>query len=1022
MDCPLFAKMFRNGLLFFFSAVFLQLQPVAAQPKGANSLRDSAEYWRLQGNFSRALIIAEKWRDKSRQTAGKDSLDYAAALSAAGEINRNNGDAGLARYLQEKAFNIQKRGLPSGHPEMASVLNLLGLACMDAGDFAAADSNLHRALEWRRKALPAEHPDVLKSKNNLGALAFLTGDFSKARIFYREVLDIREKVYGSENSDVLISLNNLANVEMETSSYQEAERLYLKALDGAKKLYPSGHPYIGFLHNNLGMLYEYRGDYARAEAEHRRALDIRSALLPVEHPDRATSLNNLGNVFQYLGYYRRAIQFYEKALELRKKSLEAEHPELAASYYNLGLMYEHGQQFQRAEKAYLEAERIYSATSGSDLAGVNLNQGALFVRTGQFHISSEYFNRGQKIMESIEPKSLPDVANFRLNHGILALKKRNFSDAEKLFKEALNLYQQALGADHPDVLNTRYSLAECRWLSGNTASAASHFAEAQEEEKKLLERYFPLLSAEVREAYLKKSENNRMLYQAFCAAGCPKNPELAAALYDEQLFYKGLLFNTSARWKKRIKTSGDMKLIRRLDEWEQLQQKISNLFASPDSAGRAGLDSLSRQAEDLEKELSRRSDRFGTPDEKKRRNWKEVQEVLKPGEAAIEMVRLRKYGIAMVLTDTSDSAKPIYRVPDLTDTIQYAALILRKNGIQPELVLLPNGNDLEGKWQRYYQNSIRLGLKDENSYNQFWNPLGQKLKGIKKLWFSADGIYHKINLNTLQNPATGRFLMDEIEIAHLGSSRDLLRNPPPSNKNQLASLIGNPDFKPRKQASASRQRSGPDISYFFEADPSAEIAALPGTLEELDSIAGILRRFGWEVEEITGPEAMEEIVKDSYTPRILMLATHGFFREDTTPGSNPLLRSGLLFSGAIKTLREGYSGEGEDGILTAYEAMNLNLDNTELVVLSACETGLGEIINGEGVYGLQRAFQVAGARNLVMSLWKVDDSVTKELMIAFFRNWLSGMDKRNAFIKAQKTVRIRHPEPYYWGGFVLLGI
>jgi CHAT domain-containing protein len=211
------------------------------------------------------------------------------------------------------------------------------------------------------------------------------------------------------------------------------------------------------------------------------------------------------------------------------------------------------------------------------------------------------------------------------------------------------------------------------------------------------------------------------------------------------------------------------------------------------------------------------------------------------------------------------------------------------------------------------------------------------------------------------------------------------------------------------------------LSYYLQPNPSAEISALPGTQAEADSVASLLQQKGWEVQEYTGAEASEEKVKDSYKPRVMLLSTHGFFQPDTTPGNNPLIRSGLLLAGATKTLREGHKGEGEDGILTAYEAMNLNLDNTELVVLSACETGLGEIRNGEGVYGLQRAFQVAGARNLIMSLWKVDDAITQKLMTSFFRHWLNGKNKQAAFAQAQKEIRAKHPEPYYWGGFVMLG-
>jgi len=159
------------------------------------------------------------------------------------------------------------------------------------------------------------------------------------------------------------------------------------------------------------------------------------------------------------------------------------------------------------------------------------------------------------------------------------------------------------------------------------------------------------------------------------------------------------------------------------------------------------------------------------------------------------------------------------------------------------------------------------------------------------------------------------------------------------------------------------------------------------------------------------------------TVRNIRSPNHGFFKPDNLKGSNPLFRSGLMLTGAGTTLKGQKLENEEDGILTAYEARNLNLDNTDLVVLSPCETGLGEIKNGEGKYGLQRAFKVAGAKSIIMSLWKVDDGATQELMAGFYKHWLklAGSTKRQAFYKAQKGLKAKYPDPYYWGAFVMVG-
>jgi CHAT domain-containing protein len=194
-----------------------------------------------------------------------------------------------------------------------------------------------------------------------------------------------------------------------------------------------------------------------------------------------------------------------------------------------------------------------------------------------------------------------------------------------------------------------------------------------------------------------------------------------------------------------------------------------------------------------------------------------------------------------------------------------------------------------------------------------------------------------------------------------------------------------------------------------------EFTDLPKTENEINDIGQILTTEGWEVNRFLGGRASEHQVKAQDSPGILHIATHGFFR--VARGSHALLQSGLILAGVNSSAQNL-----EDGVLTAYEATSLKLDSTLLVVLSACETGLGEVRNGEGVYGLQRGFLVAGSRYILMSLWKVEDEATSELMTGFYKYWLGGNDIHLALRKAQDNLRKKYAHPYYWGGFILLGI
>jgi CHAT domain-containing protein len=293
------------------------------------------------------------------------------------------------------------------------------------------------------------------------------------------------------------------------------------------------------------------------------------------------------------------------------------------------------------------------------------------------------------------------------------------------------------------------------------------------------------------------------------------------------------------------------------------------------------------------------------------------------------------------------------------------------------------------------------------------------------VYFSPDGVFNQINLNTLLDTKTQRYVLDETRITLVTNTKDLLLARKEEAFNNLAYLFGYPDYGVNaedRRAIAKQERQSQMVSYSLALERgSSDLSELPGTKTEVENIAGMMTAKGWQPEVLTGDKALEETLKDCFKPRVLHIATHGYFQSDASENHNPLLRSGLMLTGAAQTLAGNKDERTEDGILTAYEAMNLNLDNTDLVVLSACETGLGTIKNGEGVYGLQRAFKVAGANTIIMSLWKVDDEATQALMIEFYNQWLKTGNKQQAFNQAQQNIRAKKKSPYYWGAFVMVG-
>jgi CHAT domain-containing protein len=498
-------------------------------------------------------------------------------------------------------------------------------------------------------------------------------------------------------------------------------------------------------------------------------------------------------------------------------------------------------------------------------------------------------------------------------------------------------------------------------------------------------------------------------------------------LFNNQLATKAMLLTTSKRMRERIKASGDQSLISDFAAWQKSKQELLNAYQLT-RRERQGIDlkDMEIRLNEMERSLSMRSEDFRLNHEIHSVRWQDVRDKLKSDEAVVEIIRCQyaykfdgKFGI---------------------DTVVYLALVLTQKDSYPALVKLEGGRSLETKRVKYYRNAIQSQVKDDQSYQYFWKPIAEHLSRTlpgsarPTVYLSADGVYHTINVNTLLDPMSGKHVNDNFSIRPVSNSKDLLNVVTSTTTGEVA-LFGYPDYTAPLTA-----RSEPvDLDAYekIELKPGTRfvegesISLLPGTKQEVDEIARTFRTKGLQPVSYTVTSATETRIKQLNSPRVLHVATHGYFLSIDPSGTmeqseanlrqNPLLRSGLLLSGAGTALKSRTSSAGEDGILTAFEAMNLNLDNTELVVLSACETGKGEVLNGEGVFSLQRAFQVAGATAVVMSLWKVDDQATMRLMNQFYQYWLQSGNLRDSFERAQRTLRASFSHPYYWGGFVLIG-
>jgi CHAT domain-containing protein len=584
-----------------------------------------------------------------------------------------------------------------------------------------------------------------------------------------------------------------------------------------------------------------------------------------------------------------------------------------------------------------------------------------------------------------------------ISRALKHLPKASFNQIKTLSFCALQIQKQVVSRDVTDLMNLYRVIFELIHI--------------------YREQTLPYLTEKVKAGFLQTNRETLGNYINFVYEFHRQHPELVGTLYDEVLRNKGLVLNSLSRTRQSIQDSKDEKLLALYDRWKQKKNELA--LASSHSAKEepsVNVALLEKEAQELESNLAAQSADFQRFKLEEPLTWRKVAASLKPGEAAVEIVRSR-----VAEYDTIET--------------MYVALVIKPEFSYPKWVRMNigpgSGDQLEKRQLRGYRKSVDAMLSLESFYLDYWQPLADSLAGAKKVFLSPDGVFHQISISTLQNWKTHQYVLDEADIRLVSSTGDLVTR---NSKWNVAKpdwdieLFGNPDFggDPKKPTEETTRGANWDL----QAMPS-----LPGAEEEVNGLSSLFSAEKIQVHAYIGPAATEAKIKSIINPYVLHIATHGLFLadrkskgvqadnilEDSPTVADPMLRSGLLFSQCCNKMYKAPSGGNEDGILTAFEASTLTLNKTRLVVLSACETGLGEVSFGEGVYGLQRAFFEAGASSLLMSLWQVDDAATQMLITYFYKEWLSGNVPHDALRKAQLKLRQQYPHPKYWGAFVLVG-
>jgi CHAT domain-containing protein/tetratricopeptide (TPR) repeat protein len=991
-------------------------------------------------------------------TLPQDDSETARRLYNQGNAQFRRCDFAAAKANYEEAVAIWRRTLPPDHLFLARCLNNLGNTQHELREDTAARTSLEEALAIYRKILPPDHHDIASSLYNLGNAQSALRDFGAAKASYTGALAIYRKARPTSDSDIAASLNNLGTVQRNLREFAAARTSFEEALAICRKSVPPEDPRISYVLSNLGNVQVALGEYAAARANHEQAVAHLRKTLPPGHPAIAEGLNNLGIVLRNLLEYTAAKNCHEQALAIRRNALPADHPDIAEGLNNLGNVQHELREFAAARRSFAEALAIRRKALPKhhpDIGQSLTNLGNVQHELGDYAAAKASYEESLAIRREALPENHPEIAESLNNLGLVQYELGEYAAARASHQQALAIRRTALPPDHPHLAFSLVNLARVNRALGLDIDDTVHYlADAAD---LLHTDQIRLAVAQAEPEQLADAAMAQFCVSYLVDTALAAKAE-AALVYDRLVRVKGSV-TAQERWAHQARDAADPDTARLVERLRRITRQIVGLSLGERAPGGepdrpelpAMLRDLAEERARLERQLTQRSAVYRTIQARAGIRGSEVRCALPDGAALLDLFVY------------SHEEAPVNGKRARPDEERVAVFVVRPDRQDTAIVLLGPLRALAAlidRWRASHgsgkappASGMDPGIELRRT---LWEPLAQQVAGVKVVLISPDGALNGLPWAALPGSKPGAFLVHEHAFAVIPVPQllpELLRSRTGESIEPASLAVGNIDFEamPRSVLAAKRE---------------SNFAALPGTLAEAAAVCDLFRAAfaGRRAELLTGKEATKEaFVKRAPGCTHLLVATHGFFLSEPVGsalaglgqlrsldalvlrpelfGANPALRSGLVFAGANYE-----STGGGNAFLTALEVGEMDLREVDLAVLSACETGLGKVEAGEGVLGLQRAMQVAGARTAVTSLWKVPDAATQALMTRLHANlWQKKMAKGEALREAQIWLLSegrRHPElalrsglvrlgrnvneaeavsPFYWAAFVLSG-
>jgi CHAT domain-containing protein/Tfp pilus assembly protein PilF len=982
-------------------AVLAAASPASNTSPGEPSPAEQARALLKDGRYEEAAAIARMLLSREEERTGPETLEVAEAVDIVVEAERLAGKVKDAevRALAQRAIRIREERLGPDHPDVSRSVNNYANLLAESGDYAGALPLYERVLAIQERKLAPDDLLIAKTLTNLANLVSDMGDYDGSFPLYERALRIKEQALGPDDPQLISTLIGLAILERLTGEYMEARRTCERAVRIAGEKLRPGHPRRGATLATLASIAVEMGDDDEARRLLEQALALQIKELPPEHADIAASYGDLANLRRDAGDQEAARALYEKSLALQTASLEPESAYLVPNLTSLG--------------------QVLLALG--DTAGAR-----------------ERLERGLRIRETQLGPEHPDVADSLAALADLRRAEGDLPGARSLLERALSIREHALGPVHPQ---TAESLARLAGISdGPGAIDLAHRAET-------------IGRGHLRAIARELPERQALRYAAARPSGLDVELRIVAerpveasirTAWDDLIRGRALVLDEMAARHRDVLASEDREtreLRRRLAaaRTQEAALWVRGVEGQDPASYRRVLDQARDREERLERELAEQSLDFRRERHAADIGLAEVARALPPRSALVAYARAAR---------PQSAAGP--------GAARYLAFVLGPSGEAPAVVNLEDADRIDrlvADWRSAVAaEPSRVPSTARNEVRQLqrtgadlravaWDPVAPRVRGARRVFIVPDGALHLVNFAALPS-GPDRYLVETAPpLHHLSAESDLAGVAETPLGTDRLLVVGGPDFDAARDLRTAASTTGPPSGDGRRAAPppcaarrDRTYAPLPAAGREAAEIGAVWsrRRSGAadDILSLQGAEATKDrFIRLAPRYQVVHVATHAYFAGEACippggpgPLANPLLLSGLVFAGANR--REDSSVEA---ILTAEELASLDLSRVSWLVLSGCETGVGAIAPGEGVLGLRRAAQIAGARTLIMSLWSTHDDATRRWMSRLYERRLAGASTADAVRKASldileaRRARGESDRPLYWGAFVAAG-